>query len=129
MAVGPEWLAEPVAFWPHKNVSIMRTNLEEKKTASVNAMQVRNCLKKFQRISSTIQLIRTWAFVNRALQPMKRSKRAQCGTLTATEIQAAHFEILRDVQEESSDQINSRHCFKRSSSKIKPIEKPHAVCG
>ena len=35
---GAEWLAKPVAFWPHKNVSIMRTNLEEKMTASVNAM-------------------------------------------------------------------------------------------
>jgi len=35
---------------------------------------------------------------------MKRSKRAQCGPLTAPEIQGAYFEILRDVQEESFDQ-------------------------
>ena len=101
---GPEWLAKPVAFWQHQNVSIMRTNLEEKKTASVNAMQVRNCLINFQRFSSAERLIRTWAFVNRALQLMKRSKRAQCGPLTAPEIQGAHFEILRDVPEESFDQ-------------------------
>ena len=101
---GPEWLRKPVAFWPHKNVSIMRTKLEGKKTASVNAMQVRNCLLKFQRFSSAKRLIRTWAFVNRAPQLMKRSKRAQCGPLTAPEIQGAHFEIQRDVQEESFDQ-------------------------
>ena len=101
---GPEWLAKPVAFWPHKNVSIMRTNLEEKMTASVNAMQVRNCLLKFQRFSCAKRLIRNWAFVNRALQLIKRSKGAQCGPLTAPEIQGAHFEILRGVQEESFDQ-------------------------
>ena len=53
----PEWLATPVAFWRHKKVSIMRTNLE--KTASVNAMQVRNFLTKFQRFSSAKRLIRT----------------------------------------------------------------------
>ena len=96
---GPEWLAKPVAFWPHRNISIMRTNLE--KTASVNAMQVRNCLTKFQRFSSAKRLIKTWAVVNRALQLMKPSKRAQCGPLTAPEVQGAHFEILRDVQQES----------------------------
>ena len=67
-------------------------------------MQVRNCLTEFQRFSSAKRLIRTWAFVNRALQLMKRSKRAQCGPLTAPEIQGARFEILRDVQEESYDQ-------------------------
>ena len=97
---GLEWLAKLKAFWPHKIVSIMRTNLE-KKAASFNAMQVRNCLVKLQRFSSAKRLIRTWAFVNRALQLMKRSKRAQFGPLTAPEIQGAHFEILRDVQEES----------------------------
>ena len=82
---GPEWLAKRVAFWPHKNVAIMRTNLDEK-TASVNAMQVRNCLLKFQRFSSAERWIRNWAFVNRALQLKKRSKRAQCGPLTARKI-------------------------------------------
>ena len=61
---GPEWLAKPVAFWPHKNVSIKATNLEAKKTATVNAKQVRNCLIKLQIPSSTKRLIRTWAFVN-----------------------------------------------------------------
>ena len=60
----PEWLTKPVAFWPHKIVSIMRTNLEEKKTASVNAMQMRKCLMKFQSFSGAKRLIRTWAFVN-----------------------------------------------------------------
>ena len=35
---------------------------------------------------------------------MKRSKRAQCGPLKAQETQGAHFEILRDVLEESFDQ-------------------------
>ena len=49
-------------------------------------------------------MIRTWALVNRALQLIKRSKGAQCGPLTAPEIQGAHFEILRGVQEESFDQ-------------------------
>ena len=85
----PEWLAKPVAFWPQKNVSTIRTNL--KKTASVNAMQVRNCLIKFQRFSSAKRLIRTWPFVNRALQLMKRSKRAQCGPLT---VSTKKFETL-----------------------------------
>ena len=126
---GPEWLARPVTFWPHKNVSIMRTNLEEKKTASVNAMQVRNCLINIQNFSSAKRMIRNWAFVNRALQLMKRSKRAHCGPLTAPEIQGEHFEILRDVQEEICDQKNSRPCFKRPSSKIKPIEELHVLCG
>ena len=91
-------------------------------------MQVRNCLIKFQRFSSVKRLIRTWAFVNRELQLMKRLKRAQCGPLTAPEIQGAHFEILRDVQEESFDQ-EIRDSFKRSSSKIKRIGKPHALRG
>ena len=102
MVAGPEWLAKPVAFWPQKIVSIMRTNLE--KTAGVNTMQVRNCLIKFQRFSSAKRLIRTGASVNRALQLIERSKRAHCGPLTAPEIQGAHFEILRDVQEETFDQ-------------------------
>ena len=101
---GPKWLAKPIPFWPHKNVSIMQRNLEENKTTSVNAMQVRNCLIKIQRFSSPKRLIRIWAFENRALQLMKRSKRAQCGPLTAPEFQGAHFEILRDLKEESFDQ-------------------------
>ena len=67
-------------------------------------MQALNCPIKFQRLSSAKWLIRTWVFLNRALQLMKRLKRAQCGPLTVPEIQGAHFEILRDVQEESFDQ-------------------------
>ena len=67
-------------------------------------MQVRNCLIKFQSFLSAKRLIGTWAFVNLALQLMKCSKRTQCRLLTAPGIQGTHFEILRDVQEESLDQ-------------------------
>ncbi len=101
--LGPEWLEQSTNHSPLQNLVILNTKLEARKTAVVNTVQVPHCPIEFHKFSSAKRLIRTWAFVNRAIRNLERSETVLHGPLTASEIQGAHLQVLKCVQRENFD--------------------------
>ena len=125
---GPERLAKPVAFWPHKNVSIMRTNLGEEDSKCQRNASTKSPYK-IPKIFKCKTVDQNLGFRKSSTSTYETFKKGTMRSLDSSRISGS---LPRNSERRTGRKFrprNSRHCFKRSNSKIKPLEKPHALRG
>ena len=96
---GPSWLEQGEVLWPHSNIVIEETSLEQRK--NIACMTNINGLEEISRFSSLKRLKRVMAYCLRFIYNARNPKGKKCGSLTVDETEEALLRCIRKTQESS----------------------------